>query len=81
MSALTFLDITPKFSTFTMFVMFTDELFLAFETTPSTYTGLWYGQAKLGYPALLILLESCAINIFAAKMSWEVISLQLKGKT
>jgi hypothetical protein len=38
-----------------MFIMFTDELFLGFETIYCTLTGLWYGQEELGYPALLIL--------------------------
>jgi hypothetical protein len=47
MSTFTFLDVTPKFSTFTMFVMFTHELFLAFETVCSAFTGLWYKQEKL----------------------------------
>jgi hypothetical protein len=39
-----------------MFVMFTDEFLLGFET------GLWYGQ-ELRYPALLILLELCTQNV------------------
>jgi hypothetical protein len=56
-----------------------DELFLAFETICSTLTRLWYGQEKLGYPALLILVECCTTNICAAGISWKVISLQLKG--
>jgi hypothetical protein len=82
MSALSLFDITLKFSTFTMFIMFIDEeLFVGFETNCSTLTGLWYGQEKLGYPALLIQLECCAINIYAADISWKVISLQLKGYT
>jgi hypothetical protein len=59
MSALTFLDMTPKFITFTMIVTITDEeLFLAFETM-FTFVGLWYGQKKFGYPALLLLLALC----------------------
>jgi hypothetical protein len=52
-----------------MFVMFTDELFQGFETIYNTFTGLWYGQEKLGYPALLILLECCTINFCAADFS------------
>jgi hypothetical protein len=64
-----------------MFVMFTDELLLAFETICSTLTGLWCGHEKLGYHALLILLECCTINICAADISWKVILLQLKGYT
>jgi hypothetical protein len=47
----------------------------------SIFTGLWYGQEKLGYPALLILLECYAINICATDISLKVISLQLKGHT
>jgi hypothetical protein len=39
------------------------------------------GQEKLGYPALLILLECYAINICAADISLKVISLQLKCYT
>jgi hypothetical protein len=82
MSALNLFDITPKFSTFTMFVMFADEeLFVGYKTICSTLTGLWYGQEKLGYPALLILLECCTINICASDISWKVILLQLKGYT
>jgi hypothetical protein len=46
-----FFNITPQGSTCTMFIMFTDELFLGFETICSTVTGLWYGQEELGYPA------------------------------
>jgi hypothetical protein len=72
---------TPKFSTCTMFVMFIGELFLGFETIYSTLTGLWYGQEKLGYPSLLILLECCTIDICGADISWNAISLQLKGYT
>jgi hypothetical protein len=34
----------------TKFVMFTEELFLDFETICSTFTGLRYGQEKLEYP-------------------------------
>jgi hypothetical protein len=62
-----------------MFVMFTDELFLGFETV--CFTGLWYGQDELGYPALLILLECCTVNFCATVISQKVISLQLKGYT
>jgi hypothetical protein len=59
MSALTFLDITPKFNTFTTIVMFTDEeLFLAFEAM-FTFARLWYGQEKFGYPVLLLVLGLC----------------------
>jgi hypothetical protein len=59
--------------------MFTDdELILAFVSICFTFTGLWCGQETLGYPALLILLECCAINICAANTSWQVISLHLK---
>jgi hypothetical protein len=75
MSALPFFDITHKFSTLTMLVMFTDELFVGFETICSTLTGLWYMQEDLIYPTLLILLECYAINICAADISWIVISL------
>jgi hypothetical protein len=57
--------------------MFADELFLSF----ATLTGLWYGQEKLGYPALLILLECRTRNICAADISWKVISLWLNGYT
>jgi hypothetical protein len=60
-----------------MHIMFTDELFLCFETICSNFTGLWYGQEDLGCHALLILLESCTINICAADISQKVISLQL----
>jgi hypothetical protein len=81
MPALTFLDIIPKFSTFIMFVMFTDELFLAFEVICSTFTRLCYVQEAVEYPALLILLECCTINILAADKSLKVISVQLKGQT
>jgi hypothetical protein len=37
----------------TKFEMFTEELFLGFETICSTctFTGIWYGQEKLEYPA------------------------------
>jgi hypothetical protein len=45
-----------------MAVMFADELFLSF----ATLTGLWYGQEKLEYPALLIVLECCRRNNCAA---------------
>jgi hypothetical protein len=64
-----------------MFVMFTDELFLGFEAICSNFTGLCYGLEQLGYPALLIPLESCSVNICAADISQKVISLQLKGYT
>jgi hypothetical protein len=75
-SALSFLDITPKVSSFTMFVMSADdELFPVFETVCSTFTGLCYGQEKRGYRALLILLECCTTNICAADFSWKVVSL------
>jgi hypothetical protein len=40
-----------------MFVMFTEWLFLGVQTVCSIFTGLWYGQEKLWYPALLILPE------------------------
>jgi hypothetical protein len=56
-------------------------LFLGFETICSNFTGLWYGQEQVGYPALLIRLESCNINICAADISQKVISLQLKEYT
>jgi hypothetical protein len=65
----------------TIFVMFTDKLFLGFETICSTFTGLWYGQEKLECPALLILLECYTINICAADISRKAVSLQLKGYT
>jgi hypothetical protein len=52
-----------------MFVMFTDELFIGFETICSTLTGFWYGQDELGYPALLILLECYTVNFRAAVIS------------
>jgi hypothetical protein len=64
-----------------MFVKFTDELFLSFETICSTLTGRWYGLEKFGYPVLLILLDCCTINMCAADISWKVISLQLEGYT
>jgi hypothetical protein len=60
-------------------IVFTDEVFLGFETIHSTLTGLWYGQEELGYPALLILQKCCTINICAADSSQKVISLHLKG--
>jgi hypothetical protein len=70
MSALNFLDITPKFSILTMFEMFTDEeLFLAFEAICSTFTGPWYGKENIGYSALLILLECWTTNTCAAGIS------------
>jgi hypothetical protein len=81
MSALNVLNVTPQCSTCTMFVMFTDKLFLGFETICSNFTGLWYGQEELECHAILILLESCTINICAADISQKVISLQLKGYT
>jgi hypothetical protein len=40
MSAFNLFNITQKFSTYTMFVMFTDELFRSFETIYSTFRGL-----------------------------------------
>jgi hypothetical protein len=52
-----------------MFVMFTEELYQGFETYVIFFTGLWYGQEELEYPALLILLEWCTINISAADIS------------
>jgi hypothetical protein len=58
--------------------MFTDELFLGFETICS---GLWYGQEELEYPALSIQLECCTVNICAADISCKVISLQPEGYT
>jgi hypothetical protein len=81
MPALNVLNITPQCSTCTMFLMFTDELFLGFETICSNFTGLWYGQEELGCDAIFILLESCTINICAADISQKVISLQLKRYT
>jgi hypothetical protein len=56
-------------------------LFLDVQTVYSTFTGLWYGQEKLGYPVLLILLKCYTINICAVAISLKVISLQLKGYT
>jgi hypothetical protein len=68
--ALNLFDITHKFSTFTMFIMFTDdELFVGFETICSTLMGLWYGQEKLEYPTLLILLDCYTTNICAADIA------------
>jgi hypothetical protein len=61
--------------------MFSDELFRGFETVCYAFTGLWYGQEKLQYPALFIMLECCTRNIFAAEISWKVISLQVKRYT
>jgi hypothetical protein len=52
-----------------MFVKFTDELFLGFETMCNALTGLWYGQGELGYPAPLILLECSIMNFCAADIS------------
>lgn len=75
MFALTFVDITQKFSTLTMFVMITDKLFVGFETISLTLTRLCYMQEDLRYPTLLILLECCAMIICAAHISWKVISL------
>jgi hypothetical protein len=49
--------------------MFTDELFLGFETTCSIVTGLWYGQEELSYPTLLVLLECYIVNICAVDIS------------
>jgi hypothetical protein len=54
MSALDLLNVTPQCSTYTMFVMFTDELFLGFETVCSTHEGLWYLQEELGYCARML---------------------------
>jgi hypothetical protein len=62
-----------------MFVIFTDELFLGFETICCNFTVPYFGQEQLGYPAQLIVLESGTINICAADISQKVISLQLKG--
>jgi hypothetical protein len=45
-------------------------------TIYSTVTELWNGQEELEYPALLILLECCIINICAAFISQKVFSLQ-----
>jgi hypothetical protein len=81
MSAFNLLNITPKFSTCTMYIMFTDKLFRGFGTIYSTFTGLCYGQETLEYPALLIPLECCTRNISAADISCKVISLELKGYT
>jgi hypothetical protein len=64
-----------------MFVMFTAELFIGLEKIYFNFTGLRYGQEELGYPALLILLGSCTVNICAADISQKVISLQLKEYT
>jgi hypothetical protein len=46
-----------------------NELFQGFETICNTFTGLWYGQEEFRYPALLILLEFCTLNICAADIS------------
>jgi hypothetical protein len=46
-----------------------------------TLTGLWYGQEKLKYAALLILIECCTVNICAADIFWKVISLYPKRYT
>jgi hypothetical protein len=62
MSALNELNVTPQCSTCAVFVIFTDELFLSCETICSTLTGLWDGEEELGYHALLILLDCCALN-------------------
>jgi hypothetical protein len=62
MLALNLFNGTPKFITCTMFLMFTDELSLGFETIYSSLTGLWYGQEKSSYPLLLILLQFFTIN-------------------
>jgi hypothetical protein len=78
-SALNVLNATPKYSTYTMFVMFTDELFLGFEAKCNTLTGLCNGQEEVGYSALLILVECCTINFCASGIAQKVISLQLKG--
>jgi hypothetical protein len=42
---------------------------------------MFYSYKESGNPALLILLECCTINVWAADISWKVISLQLKGYT
>jgi hypothetical protein len=68
-----FFYVTLKFSTFIIFVMFTDELFAGFEIMCYTLTGLGYGQEELGYLAPLILKDFCAVNICAADFSWKVI--------
>lgn len=60
-----------------MFVKFTDEeTFIAFETTYSTLTGLWYGQEKLRYPAPCVALfhysiqhETCKHEYISDKQS------------
>jgi hypothetical protein len=69
MTELNVLNVTPQCSICTIFVMFTDELFLGFETKCNTLTGLWYGQEELGYPALLSLLECCTVNFCASDIS------------
>jgi hypothetical protein len=75
MSGFNFFDIIPKFSTPTMFVIFTAELFVGFEIICSTLRRFCYGQEELEYPALLILFKCCAINICGAGISRKVISL------
>jgi hypothetical protein len=60
MSALNLFHRNLKFSTCILFIMFADALLLGFETICSALTGFLYGQEKLGYPALLILLECCS---------------------
>jgi hypothetical protein len=49
MSALNVLNITPQCSTCTMYVMFTDELFLGFETIYNTHYRalLWAGKVGI----------------------------------
>jgi hypothetical protein len=69
MSPLNLFSITPQCSTCTMFVTFTDWLFIGFETICSALTGLCYGKEELGFPALLILLECCIINTCVADIS------------
>jgi hypothetical protein len=53
--------------------MFTDELFLGFETICSTLTGLWYGQEKMGYPAAVPPYSAnyqTFLFIFLGNMQW-----------
>jgi hypothetical protein len=76
MSALNLLHATPKFSTCTMFVIFTYQLLLVLEILQGP------GMAgKVGMSCTMILLECCTINISVADISWKVISLQLRGYT
>jgi hypothetical protein len=55
-------SVTPTFSTCTIFLIFTFESFIGFETKGFFHTGLRYGQEKFRHSALLILLECCTIN-------------------